>query len=257
MKQQAVSASGGSWGGGGRAKALPLNGLRGRTRSALRYGALVLSWTIFCLIGFALSEFAACAQLPPVQNPLVPGQNPATPGCSTTDASSCAQAAAKLLPIVMGPSLMEENLRRLTDEIGGRVSGSPEMARAVEWAVAAFRTAGIEVHTEKYTLPATWSEGETRLALLGPVKFPLRLKSTGWSPATPQGGIEAGVIDVGKGSEDDFAKVTAPLRGTVLLIHSDIGATWADLFNEYLRLPAILDRAVARQAARTSPLAAR
>src|SRR5256886_2703577 len=88
--------------------------------------------------------------------------------CSTTEASSCAQVAAKLLPIVMGPSPMEENLRRLTDGIGGRVSGSPEMAKAVEWAVAAFRTAGIEIHTEKYTLPATWSEGETRLALLGP-----------------------------------------------------------------------------------------
>src|SRR5881396_698204 len=185
---------------------------------------------LLCLFAWTAS---VQAQLPPAkQNPLIPGQaaKGAAAGCSTTEASSCAEAAAKLLPIVMGPSPMEENLRRLTDGIGGRVSGSPEMAKAVEWAVAAFRTAGIEIHTEKYTLPATWSEGETRLALLGPVTFPLRLKSTGWSPATPPGGIEAGVIDVGKGSEDDFAKVTAPLRGTVLLIHSDIGATWTDLF---------------------------
>ena len=249
MKQQLVSGSGGSRRGCGRAKARPANGLRRRTLSPLRYRTLVLSWTIFCLVCFAVSELAASAQLPPVQNPLVPGQNPATAGCSTTEASSCALVAAKLLPIVMGPSLMEENLRRLIDEIGGRVSGSPEMAKAVEWAVAAFRTAGIEIHTEKYTLPATWSEGETRLALLGPVTFPLRLKSTGWSPPTPPGGIEAGVIDVGKGSEDDFAKVKAPLRGTVLLIHSDIGSTWTDLFNEYLPLPVILDRAIQRGAA--------
>src|SRR5438876_620798 len=194
MKQQLVSGSGGSRRGCGRAKARPASGLRRRTLSPFRYRTLLLSWTIFCIVCFAVSELAASAQLPPVQNPLVPGQNPTTAGCSTREASSCAQVAAKLLPIVMGPSPMEENLRRLTDGIGGRVSGSPEMAKAVEWAVAAFRTAGIEIHTEKYTLPATWSEGETRLALLGPVTFPLRLKSTGWSPATPPGGIEAGVI---------------------------------------------------------------
>src|SRR5438874_3925872 len=44
----------------------------------------------------------------------------------STEASSCAQVAAKLLPIVMGPSPMEENLRRLTDGIGGRVRRSEE-----------------------------------------------------------------------------------------------------------------------------------
>src|SRR6266849_8400165 len=92
--------------------------------------------------------------------------------CSATESSSCAEAAAKILPQVMGPSPMAENLRRLTDEVGGRVTGSPEMAKAVDWALAAFRAAGIEAHTEKYTLPVTWSEGDTRLDLLGPVKFP-------------------------------------------------------------------------------------
>lgn len=184
------------------------------------------------------------AQLPPLKNPLAQGQNPAAAGCSTADASSCAQVAAKLLPMVMGPSPMEENLRRLTDEIGGRVTGSPEMAKAVEWAVAAFRASNIEVHGEKYTLPVTWSEGDTRLELLGPVKFPIRLKSTGWSPATPPSGIDADVIDVGYGTEDDFAKLSAPLKGAILLVRTDIGSTWADLFNEYLRPPAIIDQAV-------------
>jgi hypothetical protein len=184
------------------------------------------------------------AQLPPVKNPLAQGQNPAAAGCSTADASSCAQVAAKLLPIIMGPSPMEENLRRLTDEIGGRVTGSPEMAKAIEWAVAAFRAANVDVHTEKYTLPVTWSEGDTRLELLGPVKFPIRLKSTGWSPAAPPGGIDASVIDVGYGTEYDLANMSVPLKDAILLVHTDIGSTWADLFNEYLRPPGIIDHAV-------------
>jgi carboxypeptidase Q len=203
------------------------------------------SFFLICLLPYFLtSSLSLAAQLPPAKNPLAPAQNPSSAGCSTADSSSCAQVASKLLPIVMGPSPMEENLRRLTDEIGGRVTGSPEMAKAVEWAVAAFRAAGIDVHTEKYTLPVTWSEGETRLELLGPVNFPIRLKSTGWSPATPPGGIDANVIDVAYGTEDDFARVAAPLKGAVLLVHSDIGSTWADLFNEYLRPPAIVGRAV-------------
>jgi hypothetical protein len=144
---------------------------------------------------------------------------------------------------------MEENLRRLTDEIGGRVTGTPQMARAIEWAVAAFRAAHIDVRTEKYTLPVAWSEGDTRLELLGPVKFPVRLKSEAWSPPSSAGGIESTVVDIGYGNEDDLVKAGASLKGAILLVHSDIGTTWADLFNEYLRPPMIIDHAVKQGAA--------
>lgn len=215
---------------------------------------------------FIASCCTASAQLPPVKNPLAPGQHPPAAGCSATDASSCAQAAAKILPLVMGPSPMEENLRRLTDEIGGRVTGTPQMAKAIEWGVAAFRAARIDVHAEKYTLPVTWSEGKTEILISEPSHPPgtarteettsttlsyssLRAVSEGWGPAAPESGIHAEVIDVGYGTAEDFAKLAAPLKGAILLVHSDIGSTWADLFNEYLRPPAIIDRAVKGKAA--------
>src|SRR5260370_36926124 len=97
---------------------------------------------------------AVSAQLPPAKtDPLAkPPAGQGTAACSATEAS-CAEAAAKILPQVMGPSPLEENLRRLTDEVGGRVTGSPEMAKAVDWAVAAFRAEGVHVHTEKYKIP--------------------------------------------------------------------------------------------------------
>jgi hypothetical protein len=154
---------------------------------------------------------------------------------------------------------MEENLRRLTDEIGGRVTGTPQMAQAVQWGVAAFRAAGIDVHTEKYTLPVTWSEGKTDLLVSEPPLRnervgdkimtlqewrPLHVVSEGWSPGTPADGIDANVIDVGYGIEGDFARVSGLLKGAILLVHSDIGSTWADLFNEYLRPPTIIEHAV-------------
>src|SRR6266481_1621593 len=212
-------------------------------------GPLMAHRTIV-LLSLLLSFFASLpslrAQMPPAKkDPLSVLQGAqGKAGCSTTEASSCAEVAAKLLPIVMGPSPMEENLRRLMDEIGGRVTGTSEMAKAVEWGVGAFRAAGVDVHTEKYTLPATWHEGNTRLELLGLVKFPVRLKAEGWSPATPAGGIEANVVDVSYGNEDDFARADGLVKGAILLVHSDIGSTWADLFNEYLRPPMIIEHAV-------------
>ncbi|HEY1482927.1 MAG TPA: M20/M25/M40 family metallo-hydrolase [Candidatus Acidoferrum sp.] len=189
---------------------------------------------------------AMFAQIPQANtSPLRSSQAPqGAAGCSTTEASACAQAAAKITPIVMGDSPLAENLRKLTDEIGGRVSGSPEMARAVEWATAAFRAAGVDVHTEKYMLPVQWSEGNTRLELLGDVTFPVSLVSNGLSPATPAGGIEATLVDVNYGTEEDFARVGSSIKGAILLVHSDIGTTWPDLFDEYMKPPGIIARAV-------------
>jgi carboxypeptidase Q len=200
------------------------------------FGSLVL-----CFVGSSLF-----AQLPPPKNEtLRPGQGlQGAAGCSATDASSCAQAAAKITPIVMGDSPLEENLRRLTDEIGGRVSGSPEMAKAVEWAVANFRAAGVDVHTEKYMLPVAWAEGNTRLDVLEPVSFPVSLVSTGLSPATPAEGLEGNLVDVGYGNKEDFEHWGSPVKGAILLVHSDIGYSWSDLFEEYLRPPDVISQAL-------------
>jgi hypothetical protein len=99
-----------------------------------------LNSLFFCLFAAIPS---VQAQLPPAKkDPLNPSQSAQEKtGCSATEASSCAEAAAKILPIVMGSSPLEENLRRLTDEVGGRVTGTPEMAKAVEWGVGTFRAA--------------------------------------------------------------------------------------------------------------------
>jgi carboxypeptidase Q len=191
------------------------------------------------------------AQLPPAKSDtLRPAQGlQGTAGCSATDASSCAQAAAKILPVVMGDSPLEENLRRLTDDIGGRVTGSPEIAKAVEWAIAAFRAGGVDVHTEKYTIPHAWKEGASSLEILGPVRFPVSLVSVGLSPATPAAGIEAPLVYVDNGTEADFAQVGAAAKGAILLVHTEVSNTWEDLVREYDMPPPIIARAVKAGAA--------
>jgi len=174
--------------------------------------------------------------------------------CSASEVSSCAEAAGKILPLVMGPSPLEENLRRLADEIGGRVSGSAEMAQAVKWGEGAFRAAGVAVHTENYTMPVSWAAGETKLELLGfeamgIERFSVHLAAEGWSPATSAAGIEAPLVDVRYGTASDFANAQTPLKGAILLVHGDVSVTWADLFAEYLRAPEIIERTVKSGAA--------
>ena len=170
-----------------------------------------------------------------------------TAACSASDASSCAQAAAKLIPVILGDSPMIENLRKLTDEIGGRVTGTAAMAKAVQWGIAGFRAAGVDVHSEDYSLPVTWNEGATRLTIIAPASLTLsnatlRTVSEGWSPAIPHGGVDANVTDVGDGSEAELSRA-GNLKGAILLVHSEIGSSWPDLFNEYMRPPGIIARA--------------
>jgi carboxypeptidase Q len=174
-------------------------------------------------------------QLPNVGSPATIGPKPpvGSGGCSITS-PSCADVAPVIIQSALGHSPLRANLRYLTDVIGGRVTGSAAEERAVRWAVGAFKQAGVDnVHTEEYRMPVRWSPGPARLTVLRPEAFPVRLASAGWSPATPQGGIAANVVDVGMGTEADFARVGARARGSLLLVHTKVLETWDDLFAEY------------------------
>ncbi|MGC1796802.1 MAG: M28 family peptidase [Candidatus Acidiferrales bacterium] len=158
---------------------------------------------------------------------------------------SCAELAPQMIRSALGPSPLEENLRYLTDTIGGRVTGTPAADRAADWAVQAFRNADVdEVHTEKFTIPVGWTEGHTHLEVLTPVSFPVRLVSIGWSPAIAEGGITTDVVDAGMGDEAGFKKAGATADGAIVLIHSKFLVTWDDLTNEYSIGPAIIARAM-------------
>ena len=201
------------------------------------------------LLGAMLAAaLPAFAQLPPAQpDPLARMREAASAQvCTTDDSSACAAAAPKIISSALGASPLAENLRRLTDDIGGRLTGSPAMARAVAWGVAGFRDAGVdEVHTEKFTVPVTWSEGDSRLEVLSGAPFAVHLVSVGWSPATPAAGIEANVVDVGFGEESDFAHVADAARGSILLVHTGTVRTLNDIFEQRMHGPEVVSRASA------------
>lgn len=149
----------------------------------------------------------------------------------------------KLLHEAQQAPTLEKNLHVLTDEIGGRVPGTPAMGRAVQWGMNAFKAAGGEnVHTEPVQLAASWTEGNTQVEVVSPVQFRVRAVSLTWTaPASsPAQGLP--VVDVGRGTAQDFEKA-ASLKGAVALVHSHTMKTWDDLFEEYLKQTALLNAA--------------
>lgn len=145
------------------------------------------------------------------------------------------------------PSAVGTNLQRLTDEIGGRVPGTAAMQKAVQWGVEGFKNAGADsVHTEDFTMPASWAEGATRMSVVAPEQFEVRLNSIAWAPAlAAQHHVR--VVDVGSGTPENF-KQAGDVVGSILLVHQAEMHNWADLDAEYTRAGGIIDRALAAKA---------
>jgi carboxypeptidase Q len=167
-----------------------------------------------------------------------------------------------VIQAALRPSPLQENLRRLTDEVGGRVPGTPAMQHAVQWGMQALRAAGADrVHTESFQIPASWAEGATEMIAttsyqLSPTQavggatalssFHVRAVSIAWAPAlAPVKHVR--VIDVGDGTDADFAKA-GDLAGKILLVHTAVLTTWQDLFAEYMNATPIVVRAVKARA---------
>jgi len=152
-------------------------------------------------------------------------------------------ATDRVIAEAQKPSALEANLQQLTDQIGGRVPGTPAMQKAVDWGVESFKAAGADsVHTESFSIQASWSEGATRMTVVAPEPFTLRTVSIAWAPAlAPHTHVR--IVDVGEGTSQDFAKA-GDIAGAILLVHSEEMHTWDDLFAEYLKAPGVIDRAV-------------
>ena len=102
-------------------------------------------------------------------------------------------------------------LRHLTDNIGPRISGSPQAQQAVEYVAAQMRALGAEVTLEKAMVPH-WVRGEETAALVSwPGQAPgttqkVVLTALGGSVATPPEGITAEVVVV-----ENFKQMTTAL----------------------------------------------
>lgn len=155
--------------------------------------------------------------------------------------------SAALIGEVLSPrNRMEEDLRVLTDEIGGRVTGSPAYEEALRWGVEALRRAGVDsVGLEAYDAPAKWEAESARASVVSPYRFPVRVASFSLAPST-DGVLTARLFDAGAGRRADFDKAGAKTRGAIALVRTKPMKSFEDLFNEYLMGPEMLEAARAK-----------
>jgi carboxypeptidase Q len=91
-----------------------------------------------------------------------------------------------------------ENLRYLCKNIGGRLSGSANAQKAVEWSKKLMESYGFDkVYLQEVMVPH-WVRGEKETAFIidGKTRIPVPIAALGMTVATPKEGIIANVVEV-------------------------------------------------------------
>ncbi|HEX6905858.1 MAG TPA: hypothetical protein VF154_04555, partial [Terriglobales bacterium] len=124
-----------------------------------------------------------------------PNPAPAAPPAPAEDGTLPALTA------IAGEGMMNshayDELEDLSDNIGGRLTGSPQAAKAIEWGQARMRAIGLSnVHAEKWQLSHGWTRISASAELTAPIQRQLSVDSMGWVGSTPEGGVEGEVVQV-------------------------------------------------------------
>src|SRR6266852_1034220 len=123
---------------------------------------------------------------------------------------------------IAGEGLMNSHafqyLTELSDNVGARVTGTPEAQKAVDWGMAKMRAIGLEnVHAEKWQLWRGWKRGTADAELLAPMRHKLHVDAMGWTGSTPAAGVEGEIVSVNLFDLDREMKDVSLLKGKVVL----------------------------------------
>ena len=128
------------------------------------------------------------------------------------------EPAARLIGEATGSTFAWQRLGVLTDTIGHRLSGSPALDRAIQWAMEEMKRDGLEnVHTERVMVPR-WVRGAESAEIVEPARHPLVMLGLGDSVATPPDGVQADVLAV-RNFEDLDAKASQA-RGKIVFFNT-------------------------------------
>ncbi len=144
--------------------------------------------------------------------------------CGLLLAGGCAPGggdpAARIVEEALRESRAYAKLAYLTDRIGPRLSGSPNLDAAIRWAAAEFERDDLDaVRTEKVMVPH-WERGAEAARIVSPVAQTLAVTALGGSVPTPEAGITAEVIEVS--SFEEIRAAGEKARGRIVLYNKPI-----------------------------------
>lgn len=126
-----------------------------------------------------------------------------------------------------------EWLRDLTQNIGGRLSGSPEAQQAVEWGEQLMKEVGLDSVWLQPVMVPHWVRGEKETAhyTTNGIKKDVPICALGFSIATPKDGITAEVIEVKSLKEASLLKEKA--KGKIVFYNGAFNNTLINTFRAY------------------------
>jgi hypothetical protein len=166
----------------------------------------------------ALAAPVLWAQAPPPAAP-----PPAAPAAAAPAAPAAPKGPADLLDdriiaeAKANPEVMA-NLTYLSDMIGPRLTGSPALKRANEWAADKMKSYGLEnVRLEPWSIPVGWERGTVTARIIDPDNGrQLLMASLGWTPGT-EGKITGDVVVVKARTSADLAQYKGKLKNAIIL----------------------------------------
>ncbi len=188
-----------------------------------------ISLLILCVFTFAFTCLAAESAAPAPPAPSADGTMPA-------------------LISIAGHGMMSAHpyadLEELTDTIGGRLTGSPQAAKAIQWGIAKMKAIGLQnVHAEPWQLSHGWTRGTASAELVAPIQRKLDIDSMGWVGSTPKNGVTAEVVPVNINALDEEMKNNAGKWAGKILIIVRKGEEPKDRMARFGRFGAFLGKA--------------
>ena len=124
----------------------------------------------------------------------------------------------------------------LADDIGGRLTGSPNMEKANDWTRDELTRLGLaNAHLEDWgEFGMGWQQLNTWVRMTAPDTAPFIAQATPWSPAT-NGAVSGEAINVNIEDEKDFDKYKGKLAGKIVLLGEmrDVPPVDKPLFERY------------------------
>lgn len=141
----------------------------------------------------------------------------------------------RLVAAMLGDTPVIDDLRELTDSIGGRVTGTPQNEAAVEWVLAKLASAEVTARGEAFDMPAQWQEESVSARITGDVEMMPSVIAKPFSKGT-SGPLRAHLVDGGNGTDADFERLGAAAKDAWVIVETpvlDDSVGLAGLFAEY------------------------
>src|ERR1700730_11492883 len=136
---------------------------------------------------------------------------------SPDEKSPFAAMDARILGEIRDNSEAMANLEYLSDSIGARLTGTPQLKQANDWTKKKFAEYGLtNVHLEPWTIGRGLTSGTARARIIAPAEHPLTIAAAAWSPGTP-GSVQGQVVYFDAKKKEEFGKFHGKLKGAVVI----------------------------------------